>query len=45
MQVTSLHKGDKQLNQLEFFLIGNRFHVALCILSPKILFKQNLENW
>jgi len=35
-QVTSLHKGDEILSISKCFLIGNRFHVILRILSPEI---------
>jgi len=34
--INSLQKSDKQVNQSANFLVGNRFHATLRILSPTI---------
>jgi len=43
-QVTSLKKSDGFESVRRFYAIGNRFHVTLRILCPKILFKMFLDD-
>jgi len=45
IQVTSLHKGEKQANQSAVLFIRNRFQCTLRILRPKILSTWIVENF